>query len=117
MTVLFFGEAPGRAFDDELVDDRNERPDDFQSFREIELMEGVQDNFGGLARGLADFAETVGLRNDAFAVLLDHAQRAASEVTEAVREIGVIALDQRIVTEAAILSEGNFAQQEIAQRE
>ena len=52
----------------------------------------------------------------AAAVLVDHGQRAAGEVAEAVGEVGVVAADQRVVAEAAVLPEDDFAQQEIAQR-
>ena len=37
-----FGERPGTAFDDELVDHRDQRPDRFQSAGKIELVEAVQ---------------------------------------------------------------------------
>ena len=43
-------------------------------------------------------------------------QRAAGQIAEAIGQIRVVALDQRVVAEAAILPEGDFAQQEIAQR-
>ena len=46
---------------------------------------------------------------------MDHGQRAAGEVAEAVGEVGVVAADQRVVAEAAVLPEDDFAQQEIAQ--
>ena len=52
----------------------------------------------------------------AAAVLMDHRQRAAGEVAQAVGEIGVVAPHQRVVAEAAVLAEDHFAQQEIAQR-
>ena len=46
---------------------------------------------------------------------LDHRERAAGEIAEAVGEFGVVAVDERVVTEAAILPEDDFAEQEIAQ--
>ena len=53
--------------------------------------------------------------NHAVAILLDHGQRAAGEVAQAVGEFGVVAADQRVETEAAVLPEDDFAEQEVAQ--
>ena len=55
------------------------------------------------------------LRDLVAAVLMDHRQRAAGQVAEAIGEIGIVAADQRVVAEGAILSEDDFAQQEVAQ--
>ena len=54
--------------------------------------------------------------NLAAAVLVDHRQGAAGEVAQAVGEIGIVALDQGVVAEIAVLAEDHFAQQVIAQR-
>ena len=53
--------------------------------------------------------------NRALAVLVDHGQRAAGEIAEAVGKIRIVAADQGVVAEAAVLAEDDFAQQEIAQ--
>ncbi len=48
-------------------------------------------------------------------VFVDHVDDAADEVAVAVGEVAVVALDQCVEGEVAVLAEGNFAQQEIAQ--
>ena len=53
--------------------------------------------------------------NLAAAVLMNQGQRAAGEVAQAVREVGIVALDQRVVTEVAVLAEDHLAQQVIPQ--
>ena len=50
------------------------------------------------------------------AVLGDHRQRALREIAEVVGEIGVDALDDRLVRVIAVLAERHFAQEEVAQR-
>ena len=53
---------------------------------------------------------------DAVQILEDHRQSALGEIAEAVGEIGIDAVDDRLGAVAAVLPEGDFAQQEIAQR-
>src|SRR5216683_1562802 len=50
----------------------------------------------------------------AAAVLLNHRRGAAGEVAEAVGEIAVVALDDRVVTEIAVLAEDGLAQKIVA---
>ena len=47
--------------------------------------------------------------------LLIMAKRAADEVAVAVGEVGVVAGDEGVEAEAAVLAEGDFAEQEIAE--
>ncbi len=54
-------------------------------------------------------------RNRALAILPDHGQRAAGEVAQAVGQVGIVAPDERVVAETAVLAEDDFAQQEVAQ--
>ena len=44
------------------------------------------------------------------AVALDHGERAAGEIAEAVGEIAVVAREQGVVAEIAVLAKRNFAQ-------
>ena len=48
-------------------------------------------------------------------VFLDHRQRAADEVAVAVGEVGVVAGDEGVEAEAAVLAEGDFAEEEVAE--
>jgi hypothetical protein len=54
------------------------------------------------------------LRHPALAVLGDHRQRTLREIAEIVGEIGVDALDDRLVAVVAVLPERHFAQEEVA---
>ena len=47
--------------------------------------------------------------------MCDHVDDAADEIAVAVGEVAVVALHQCVEGEAAVLAEGNFAQQEVAQ--
>ena len=60
--------------------------------------------------------ECAGLGNFAAEIALDHAWRAAGEIAQAVGKVAVVAGDQRVVAEIAVLPEHNFAQQVVAQR-
>jgi len=55
-------------------------------------------------------------RHNSVKILPDHGQRPADEVAVAVGEVGVITLHQCVEREAAVLTEDDLAQQEIAQR-
>jgi len=55
-------------------------------------------------------------RDRALAILVDHGESAAGQVAEAVGQVGVIAADERVVTEVAVLAEDYLAQQVITQR-
>ncbi len=54
-------------------------------------------------------------REDTSKVFLKHRERAADEVAIAVGEIGVVAGDQGFEGEAAVLAEGDFAEEEVAE--
>src|SRR5580693_2814135 len=56
------------------------------------------------------------LWNFAAEIALDHRERAAGQVAEAVGEIAVVSRNQRIVGKAAVLPENDLAQQVIPQR-
>ncbi len=53
-------------------------------------------------------------RHHAVAVLGDHRQRALREVAEIVGEVGIDAVDDRLVAVAAVLAERHLAQEEVA---
>ena len=55
-----------------------------------------------------------GIWHFALEVARDHGQRAAGEIAESIRQIGVIALHQRIEAKRSILPEDDLAQQEVA---
>ena len=72
------------------------------------------------SRSATSSCDGIGLRtdrlgNDAVEILADHGQRAADEVAVAVGEVGVVAGDEGVEGEAAVLAEGDFAQQEVAE--
>ncbi len=48
-------------------------------------------------------------------IFVDHGQRAADEVAVSVGEIGVIALDEGVEGEGAVLAEGDLAEEEVAE--
>ena len=48
-------------------------------------------------------------------ILLDHGQSAAGKIAQAIRQVAVVASQQSLVTETAILPENHLAQQEVAQ--
>ena len=54
-------------------------------------------------------------RNSPSKYLFDHFERAADEVAVAVGEVGVVAGDEGVEAEAAVLAEGNLAEQEVAE--
>src|SRR6185312_14418358 len=53
--------------------------------------------------------------NSAVLVLLNKVQCAADEVAVAVGEVAVVALDEGVEAEAAVLAEGDFAEEEVAE--
>src|SRR5260370_13496726 len=66
------------------------------------------------ARGTIDMPW--GRRRDlAAATLFDHSEGAAGEVAEAVGEVAVVALHERVVAGIAVLAEDGFAQKIVAQ--
>ena len=55
-----------------------------------------------------------GAGNLAIAVLGDHRQRALRQIAQIVGEVGIDAVDDRLVAVAAVLAEGRLAQEEVA---
>ena len=70
---------------------------------------------GGRQNGLVGGAECAGLRQHAAQLLVDHGQRALRQIAEVVGEIGVDAIDDRLVAVVAVLAERHLAQEEIAE--
>src|SRR5580704_12324911 len=56
------------------------------------------------------------IRHLSIEVSVDHRQRAARQIAQPIRQVAVIALYQRVEAERPVLSEDDFAQQEVAQR-
>ena len=75
---------------------------------------GFRDDGGERVLGVADGR---GFRRGdlAFAITADHGQGAAGEIAQAVGEVAVVAREQGVVAEIAVLAEGHVAQQVIAQ--
>src|SRR4029077_19384504 len=101
-------ELPRGALDDELVYYRNEAPNSFQPFREIKFIEGFQRLLGGLSRRFGDVSRAVGSRNFTLPILVHHGERPAGQVSQTIRKIRVVALDQGVVAEASILAKGDL---------
>ena len=74
---------------------------------------GVQ-SIGGSQNGVVGLCKGAGPGNLAIAVLGDHRQRALRQVAEIVGEVGIDAIDDRLVAVAAVVAEGSFAQEEVA---
>src|SRR5579859_117813 len=55
-------------------------------------------------------------RNSPIKEILNHRQNSAGQITEAVGEVAVVAGDEGVVAEIAVLAENDVAQKEIAQR-
>ena len=95
-------------------------PDAFERVGEIQLVEGTAEGGDGRSRAVArrfffGGGWSARLRHDAAKILVHHVDDAADQVAVAVGEVAVVALDQSIEAEVAILAEGNLAQQEVAQ--
>ena len=71
---------------------------------------------GGRQDRLVGLAERARLRQHAAELLADHGQRALRQIAEIVGEVGIDAVDDRLVAVVAVLPERHFAQEEIAQR-
>src|SRR5713226_7132563 len=122
--ALLFGfalaERPGMLGGQIFVRCGDERPNLFQREREsqfVVLLEDFSDRllrFRG-QRGVLRLKRGW-LGNFSAAVLLDHRGGAAGEVAEAVGEVAVVALDEGVVTEIAVLAEDGFAQKIVAKR-
>ncbi len=57
-----------------------------------------------------------GVRHGLVEIPGDHGQRPAGKIAKVIRQVGVIALYQRVKAEGAVLAKNNLAQQKIAQR-
>ena len=71
---------------------------------------------GGGQDGLVGRGELARRRQHAAERLSHHRQRALRQIAEIVGEIGIDAVDDRLVIVIAVLAERHFAQKEIAQR-
>ena len=70
---------------------------------------------GGGKDRLVGVAERARLRQHAAEGLADHRQRALRQIAEVVGEVGVDAVDDRLVAVIAVLAERHLAQEEIAE--
>src|SRR5690242_6601780 len=103
-----------------LVRGSNHAPNRFQGARETQIFV-VFEHFANRALNFLRqrFVPRLafrGFRNLAAEIFLDERGRTAGKIAEAVREVAVIARDQRVVAEIAVLAEYHFAQQKITQR-
>src|SRR5579883_1414609 len=120
--LIGFGsaESSGLFAGEIFVGSGDDRPDGFEHAGEIQFVVILQDITNGIpgfaGEGFVLRLMRAGLRDLAGEVLLDEGGSAAGEIAEAVGEVAVIAGDERVVAEVAVLAEDDFAQQEIAQR-
>ena len=112
-------QRPGRRSVDIGIAGEDRRHPGLQPSRESERSK----RFGQLGAGVVDPCEQRRVlrrlargRKNAVQILEDHRQRALGEVAEAVGQLGIDPVDDRLGAVAAVLPEGDFAQQEIAQR-
>ncbi len=112
------GKLPRRLLHDKAVDAGEHGPDGFEAFGKLEGVEAADHRLDGAAsrRSQGMISRKRGSGNDAVAILLNHGQRNARDVAEAVGQLVVEAVDERIEAEGPVLSENNFAQEEVAQR-
>src|SRR6185437_4147327 len=103
--IIALGELPGRVFDDQFVKLRDEGPDLFQGVRKIEAVIGIPNRGGGSGSFSRELIIIAAGGNQTAAILLNHVQRAASKIAEAIGEIGVVAAHSRVETDTAILPE------------
>src|SRR6185312_5532903 len=112
----FLRKLPGRALHNEFVDLRNKPKYGFNAASEFQILEVLRYEHSGSCRACSNLLIAGRLRYRPVKVLMDHRERAACQITDAVGEIGVVAFDQSIVAEIAVLSIGDFAPQEVTQR-
>src|SRR5476649_2177185 len=105
---------PGGVPHDELVHGGDQSPHGFQALRELEAVKRTPDCLDGVIGNGRDFRIGT-IRDGAGAVLVDHGQGAAGQVAQAVGEVRIVTADQRVVAEASVLAEDDFAEQEVAQ--
>jgi len=98
----------------ELVHRGDERPNSLQPLGELEALEALAVGFDDLGGHGSDPGRRVAsiARHHASGILADHGQRAAGQVAEPVGQVRIVAADQRVVAEAAVLAKHHFAQQE-----
>ena len=94
---------------------RNKRQNGFNTARKIECVKASSNSIGRLSRAFTNRSIRFPGWDLALEILLYHRQSAACQIADAICEIRVVAVDQSIVTEVTVLTEGNFAPQKIAQ--
>src|ERR1035437_8346271 len=115
LAALHFGLLPGGLLDDVFVDGGDQAPDHFERFRKFEFFEGFEGGGGDHGGIFGDVGVAGRFRNDAAAILVDHRQRPAGEIAQAVGQVRVITAHERVITKTAVLAEDYLAQQEVAQ--
>ena len=112
------GQVPGLALRQVGVGGADEPPDGGQGPLVGDLLEGGGGLGVGPPGGLLDGDLGVGGRpgpgQHPVAVALDHGRDPAGQVAEPVGQVGVVALDQRLPGEVAVLAEGDLALEEVA---
>ena len=121
VATVFFGflQRPGLFGGQVFVGGTDQRPDLFERFGEAErivLLQNFADRFLRLLRErLILWLQIADPRNFSTAVFRDHRGGAAGKIAETVGEVGVVALDEGIEGEGAVLAEGDFAEEEVAE--
>ena len=113
------GQRPGRFAGEIAVGVGDHRPDRVEHLMQLlrlhRLARLADHGVGRGEDGLVVVAERAGLRQHAAELLADHRQRALRQVAEIVGEVGIDAVDDRLVAVVAVLAERHLAQEEIAQ--
>ncbi len=113
------GQRPGRLAREIAVGVGDHRPDRVEHLVKLlrlhVLARRADHVVGRRQNGLVGVAERAGLRQHAAQLLVDHGQRALRQIAEIVGEVGVDAVDDRLVAVVAVLAERHLAQEEIAE--
>ena len=114
------GQRPGRLAGEIAVGVGHHRPDRVEHLVQLlrlhVLARRADHAVGRRQDRLVGVAEGAGRRQHAAQLLADHGQRALRQVAEVVGEVGVDAVDDRLVAVVAVLAERHLAQEEIAHR-
>src|SRR6185437_3393115 len=121
--ILLLAQRPGLILHQVFVYRSHQRPGRFQRARELKIVEMRTELAYGAPGALRNlvirrFARLRGrgIRHLPAKVARNHGQRAAGQVAQVIRQVGVIALHQRVEGKRPVLPEHDFAQQEITQR-
>ena len=108
------GPLPGRIGGQVAVGLRHQEPKGLERIRKIQIVKGRAKRGNGAHGALAQRGLGSGLRarlrHNSAEVFMHHVDYAAHQVSVAVREVAVIALDQSIKRKVAVLAKGDFAQ-------